>query len=215
MARPCPVPRIISFQFRLLIDNAMFDHLLRPFRTATARKRELSDSPAALKAAELLRGPSAMQQLSPTESRVVVSYMVPRAIPAGTVFIEEGDSAHTGFMVLVLEGEVTVENIIVSRVSPITVSVLGEGAMLGEMGLLDGAPRSASCTASADSLCAVLTREALEELMEDNPRIGAKFMTAIGIRVGERLRENTDKLKLYVRLTKTMQEEIDRLMPHH
>ncbi|MBK7657090.1 MAG: hypothetical protein IPJ18_20800 [Betaproteobacteria bacterium] len=68
-------------------------------------------------------------------------------------------------------------------------------------------------TASTKLRCAILTREAMEELLKDHPKIGAKLMMAIAMRIGDRLRDNTEKLKKYVQLTKTMQQEIDRLMP--
>jgi CRP-like cAMP-binding protein len=139
--------------------------------------------------------------------------MRPRFIREGTVFIREGDAEGTGFMVLVLDGEVTVENIVVSRVSPITVTVLGAGSMHGEIGLIDGLPRSASCTASSDLQCVILTREAMLQLLTDDPKMGAKLMMAIAMRVAQRLRDNTQKLKKYVQLTKAMQQEIDHLMP--
>ncbi len=116
-------------------------------------------------------------------------------------------------MVLVLDGEVTVESIVVSRVSPITVTVLGPGSMHGDVGLIDGLPRSASCTASTDLRCAVLTRAGMTQLLDDRPKICAKLMRAIAMRTGERLRDNTEKLKKYVQLTKAMQQEIDHLLP--
>jgi CRP-like cAMP-binding protein len=178
-----------------------------------AERKELKNSPSVSLAAEMLTAPSAMMQLSLDEARVVVHYMRPQFIPEGTMFIREGDEEDTGFMVLVLDGEVTVENIVVSRVSPITVTVLGPGSMHGELGLIDGLPRSASCTASSDIRCAILTREGMLQLLKDDPRIGAKLMMAISMRIGDRLRDNTEKLKKYVQLTKTMQQEIDRLMP--
>ncbi|MEY2953933.1 MAG: hypothetical protein RLZZ401_2020 [Pseudomonadota bacterium] len=176
-------------------------------------RKETAKSPSAALAARMLTAPSALMQLSLAEAQVVVRYMCPQMIPEGTMFIREGESQDIGFMVLVLDGEVTVESIVVSRVSPITVTVLGPGSMHGELGLIDGLPRSASCTASSNVRCAILTREALEELLKDDPRIGAKLMMAIAMRIGERLRDNTEKLKKYVQLTKTMQQEIDRLMP--
>ena len=138
---------------------------------------------------------------------------IPVTMASIPMFIREGDEEDTGFMVLVLDGEVTVENIVVSRVSPITLTVLGPGSMHGELGLIDGLPRSASCTASSDLRCAILTREGMLQLLKDDPRIGAKLMMAISMRIGDRLRDNTEKLKKYVQLTKTMQQEIDRLMP--
>jgi len=116
-------------------------------------------------------------------------------------------------MLLVLEGAVTVESVNVSRKLPITVTVLGPGSMLGEMSLLDGSPRSVTCTAGDDLLCAQLTREGLQELIQDDSILGIKLLIAIGMRMAERLRDNTDKLWRYARLTQAMQQEIDRLMP--
>lgn len=164
-------------------------------------------------AAEMLTAPSALMQLSLEEAYVVARYMQPMQIAQGTVFIREGERHNTGFMVLVLEGEVTVESIVVSRVSPITMSVLGPGSMHGDLGLIDGLPRSASCTASTDLNCAVLTREAIAQLLQANPTICAKLMMAIAMRIGDRLRDNTDKLHKYVQLTKAMQQELDHLLP--
>jgi CRP-like cAMP-binding protein len=108
---------------------------------------------------------------------------------------------------------VVVESIVVSRVSPITVTVLGPGSMHGELSLIDGLPRSASCTASSDLSCAILTRVGMLQLLKDDPQIGAKLMMAIAMRTGARLRDNTEKLKKYAQLTRAMQQEIDHLLP--
>jgi hypothetical protein len=59
----------------------------------------------------------------------------------------------------------------------------------------------------------ILTREAMLQLLTDDPKMGAKLMMAIAMRVAQRLRDNTQKLKKYVQLTKAMQQEIDHLMP--
>jgi len=139
--------------------------------------------------------------------------MQPRRIAEGTTFIREGDAQNTDFMLLVLDGEVTIESIVVSRTQPITVTVLGPGSLIGEMGLLDGAPRSASCTAVTDLRCAMLNRAALNQLLDDDPRTAAKLMLAISTRIAERMRENQEKLKLYAQLTQAMNEEINELMP--
>lgn len=164
-------------------------------------------------AAEMLTAPSALMQLSLEEAYGVARYMRPMQIAQGTVFIREGDSHNTGFMVLILEGDVTVESIVVSRVSPITMTVQGPGSMHGDLGLIDGLPRSASCIANTDLSCAVLTREGIAQLLQTDPAICAKLMMAIAMRIGDRLRDNTDKLNKYVQLTKAMQQEIDHLLP--
>ena len=164
------------------------------------------------RAAELLIAPDALMHLSPEEAHIVVSYMTPRYIPAQTTFIREGDTQDDGFMALLLEGEVVVESITVSRTEPLTISVLGPGALVGEVGLVDKEPRSASCTTSTDSLFAILTREALEDLINERPHIGAKLLLAISKRLAERLRDNARKLRLYAKLAKAMQLEIEHFV---
>ncbi|MES2974628.1 MAG: cyclic nucleotide-binding domain-containing protein [Pseudomonadota bacterium] len=176
------------------------------------RMRAIEGSSSAEMAAAMLTAPTALMQLTHEEARAVVSYMQPRKIPEGTTFIKEGDTKETDFMLLVLDGEVTIESIVVSRTEPITVTVLGPGSLIGEMGLLDGEPRSASCTAMSDLRCAILTRAALQQLMEDDPSTAAKLMMAVSLRIAERMRESADKLKLYAQLTQAMQQEIEKLM---
>lgn len=177
------------------------------------RMRAVEGSSTAELAARLLIAPTALMQLTHEDALIVVSYMIPRKIPTGTTFIKEGDKTDTGYMVLLLEGEVTVESIVVSRHMPVTVNVLGPGSLIGEMGLVDGQARLASCTASTDVSCGILSREALEQMGADNPETAAKLMFAVSLRIAERLRETAEKLKMYSQLVQAMQQEIDRLMP--
>lgn len=179
----------------------------------SARKAEVGASAAAHEAAMLLRAPTALMQLSETESLTVVGFMRPCLFRERKTIIRQGETDDTGFMVLVLSGEVTVETLVASRVNPTTVTVLGPGSLIGEMALVDGGARSASCIASTDVRCAVLTRDALEALIAEQPAVAAKLMTAVSQRLAERLRESGHKLQVYSNLVKAMQGEIDKLMP--
>lgn len=160
-------------------------------------------------AAELLTAPGALMQLTLEEARVVVGFMTPRHIAADTTFIQEGDIGDDGFMALLLDGEVVVESIVVSRTEPVTIKVLGPGSLVGEVGLMDKEPRSASCTASTDVTCAILTRAAIEALIDAEPRVGAKLLLAISARLAQRLRDNARKLRLYAKLAQAMSEEME------
>lgn len=182
-------------------------------RLPAERQAAVDGSSSAHAAAELLRAPTALMQLSETEALTVVGFMRPRRFKAGTTIIRQGEADNTGFMVLVLSGEITVERLQASRTEPVTLSVLGPGSLIGEMALVDGEARSASCTASTDVTCAVLTREALETLIAEQPATAAKLMTAIAGRLAERLRESGQKLQVYARLVQTLQQQIDTLMP--
>jgi CRP/FNR family transcriptional regulator, cyclic AMP receptor protein len=199
---------------------ALFDKLFgaRPedhpeMRQPSERQAAVAQSSAAHEAALLLRAPSALVQLSEQEALTVVSFMTPRRFPSGTALIRQGETGDTGFMVLVLDGEVTVESLRASRTSPVTLSVLGRGSLIGEMALVDGEARSATCTASTAVACAVLTRDALETLIAEQPATGAKLMTAIAVRLAERLRDVSQKLQVTTKLVQTLQQEIDVLMP--
>jgi CRP/FNR family transcriptional regulator, cyclic AMP receptor protein len=181
--------------------------------TPDERHRAVEGSKSAERAAMLLIAPTALMQLTLEEATIVVSYMSPRKIARGTTFIKEGDKTDTAYMVLLLEGEVTVETITVSRSEPVTVTVLGPGSLIGEMGLVDGEARLASCTATTTVRCANLTRAALEKLTADDPATAAKLILAVALRIATRLRETAEKLKLYSQLVLAMQQEIDHMMP--
>lgn len=163
-------------------------------------------------AAEMLCAPTALLRLSLAQAKTVVRYMEPRIIPAETTIFQEGDHSDTDFMLLIIHGEVTVETLVVSRKSPDTLSVLGPGSLVGEMALFDGEARSATCTATTEVGCAVLTRAALETLTGNEPLTAAHLMTAIAQRLAERLRSSDEKVRLYSHLVRTMQQEIHALM---
>ncbi len=194
---------------------AFLDMLFGNRRQARARKDALQvdGSTSAHEAAYLLRAPTALMQLDEAEALTVVRFMQPRRYAVGTTIIRQGEITDTDFMVLVLDGEITVESLMPSRTDPVTVNVVGPGSLIGEMSLVDGAARSATCTASTDVQCAVLDRAALESLIAEQPATAAKLMTAVAQRLAERLRDNRHKLQVYSQLVQTMQAEIDQLMP--
>ncbi len=176
--------------------------------SVSPRHDATAGSEAADLAAEMLMAPTALMQLTMPEARMVVRYMQPQIVAKGTIFIREGDARDTGFLMLLLDGEVTVETLVVSRVEPIVITLLGPGSLIGELGMFDGLPRYASCIAATQLRCAILTREALNSLMQENPSVAAKLLLAVSLRIGARLREMTDKLKMYVQLTQAMEQEI-------
>ncbi|WP_084360720.1 cyclic nucleotide-binding domain-containing protein [Hydrogenophaga palleronii] len=185
-------------------------------RRVEARRAGVRASVTALRAAELLRAPTALMQLNESEALTVVGYMAMRRCAEGEAVIRQGDSGGTGddgFMALVIDGEITVETEDMGRIGPHTVNVLGPGHLMGEMSLMDGAARSATCIASTDVRCAVLTREALTTLITEEPATAAKLLSAVALRLSHRLREVDGKLRLYSQLVQSMQQEIHRLVP--
>lgn len=163
-------------------------------------------------AARMLVTPTALDDLTLGDAMKVVGYMQPRVIPAGSVFIEEGEVRDTDYMMLVLEGDIAVENELPGLQESMVVNVIGPGHLIGEMGLLDGSPRSATCTATTEVVVAVLTRNALMQLMADEPRVGARLLLAISTRLSQRLRDTTRKLRTFAQMNKAMHEELQVVM---
>ena len=161
------------------------------------------------KAAQLLVTPTALADLSESDARVVVGFMQPKSFAVGTVFIKEGATTHTDFMMLILEGDVLVQNEVASANDSMVMSIIGPGSMIGEMGILDGAPRSATCTATTDLKVAILSRESLLKIINDDAPVAARLMLAISKRLSDRLRDANRKIKTLGGLSRALQQELD------
>ena len=162
--------------------------------------------------AQLLIARTALMKLSLQDARIVVRYMEPRRSAQGTVFIHEGDTQEIDYMRLLIEGEVTVKNVTSPHHALQTVTVLGPGSLMGEISLIDGKARTASCTAFTPLRCAVLSRGPLEALSNECPRTAIKLLLAVSLRVATRLRDTADKLKMYSQLLNATQQELHHVM---
>lgn len=149
----------------------------------------------------------ALVDLDTRDAEKVVDYMQPRRFQAGTVLIREGETGSDQSMALILSGEVAVES--VSPSDQIMVSVLGPGCLFGELALLDNAARSATCTAATDLALAVLTRENLSRLVDEEPQVAARLLLEMSKRIADRLRETNRKLLALTRVSKAMEQELD------
>lgn len=163
-------------------------------------------------AARLLVTASALDELTLSDAFKVVAYMRPKRIAAGTVFIHEGEIKQNDYMLLVLEGDIAVENELPGLLESMVVNIIGPGHLIGEMGVLDGSPRSATCTANTQIYAAVLSRTALARLLKDDPRVGAKLLLAISKRMADRLRETTRKLRTFAQMNTALQQELQVVM---
>jgi CRP-like cAMP-binding protein len=168
---------------------------------AAPRTRALSENPrlAAL-AASLLPTSNAFVQLSDEETRCVVAYLREVSYSRGERLFTAGDVSNSSYLLLLLEGEVSVDT--GDAGGGVAISVLGPGAVLGEMAMLDGAPRSATCSALSDIHAAGLARKGLEQMIEGHPKVAAKLMVALCQRLSDRLRALGEQLQLYAQVSR-------------
>lgn len=83
-------------------------------------------------------------------------------VPGGSLLFEEGSEGDRAYVIT--EGEVEVVKITGDREVLLARRVAGD--VIGEMALLDGAPRMASVRASADSTLVTISKEALDHLVQ-------------------------------------------------
>lgn len=169
------------------------------------------------KIAELLLTPDALVTLSMIDAKLLVEYMVLKKIEKGNIlFLANQTDVKSDYMLLVLDGEVLIEVDTTGHGSSV-VSIAGAGHLIGEMGVLDGAPRSATCTAQTTVEVAILSRYDLERLIMKHPEIASRFILAIAKRLADRVRLGNHKLFMLNQMNHAMQLELNAPMkkrPH-
>jgi len=65
--------------------------------------------------------------------------------------------------------------------------------IIGEMSLIDSAPRTATGITSEDSVLMVITKQNFNEILQSDPRIAAKILMGLLKVISRRLRITTDK----------------------
>lgn len=163
-----------------------------------------------LEVAQLLISHTALTELSLDDAQKVVTRMHTVSIKQGTVLVQEGTSSNN-YMLLILSGESVVENESLKKKDALILGVVGTGHIIGEMGLLDGEPRSATCTAFSDMDVAVLDRQAFTNLIDTEPATGCKLLAALLQRTSSRLRATNKKLRVLTQINRALEEEVSSL----
>lgn len=180
----------------------------------STRTRSLIELPAlAQRAVELLVSPHLPLPFAETDAKALLPYLRLIDAPPNALLIAQGDRDHTNHLLMVLEGEVSVDQLN-DEGQPVQLAVLGAGQMLGEMSFVDGQPRSMSCTSLSEVRAAALPRAGLQRLLDENPAVAARFMGLLAHRISERLRGLGDQLALYSKLVESQQAKIDSLSRH-
>jgi len=125
------------------------------------------------------------------EIRLLSHFMqVYRAEP-GVEIIREGEPGD--FMMMLIEGRIEVFK--QDRWNaPRIIAMIEPGKTLGEMSMIDGEPRFATCVAAERCMIAVLTRESLARIILEQPILGAKILMELVLMLSQRLRQTSSKL---------------------
>ncbi len=107
-----------------------------------------------------------------------------------TVFKEGNQSSH---LCLVAEGAISIFKEISSS-EHLKVADINTGGSIGEMGILDGEPVSATAIASVKSVVFIISGSDFKQLVFEHEKIGVKFLWRIAEIISLRLRRTTSLL---------------------
>lgn len=129
---------------------------------------------------ELLRSVPLFRELTEQELLKIAQLALVRAYPARAPIVNQGDPALALFAIL--QGRVKV----VSRSQDGRDTVLGimpEGEVFGEIALIDGGSRSATCTALERCELLIVDRAPFLELLQSSPTIAVKLLHVLAERL--------------------------------
>ena len=148
-----------------------------------------------------------LEDLTPEEADTLGAMMPLLRARAGQHLIAEGEVGD--WMLLLLAG--TVDVIKTSDTGEVSrLAVIKQGAAVGEMSMLDTAPRYATCKAIDDVQAGVLTRATIAHLIQHHPAIGAKLLVKLTQLLAQRLRNTSNRL---VKLLRTTGASVPDLAP--
>jgi CRP/FNR family cyclic AMP-dependent transcriptional regulator len=132
-----------------------------------------------------------LESFAPAEVRLLAQFMHVYRAEAGVEVIREGDGGD--FMMMLIEGQVQVHRRDRWN-TPQLLAVVEAGRTLGEMSMIDGEARFATCIAVERVLFAVLDRESLARIIVEQPLLGAKIMMELVLMLSQRLRATSERL---------------------
>jgi CRP-like cAMP-binding protein len=127
---------------------------------------------------------------SEQETALLSEYLECFGVPRDSFVVSEGDEGD--FLAILVTGKAVILKLHEGKQK--LVHELGTGEMIGEMSLIDGQPRFASCMTTEPSDFALMTNENLHALLADHPRLGNKFLMMLLNMSTQRLRNATSRV---------------------
>ena len=148
---------------------------------------------------ELMLASALLRDFTPVEADLLGASMLRIKAQPGQLLIAEGEASD--WMMILLLGTVDIGKRRIGAdadtqepADNTRLAVLKEGAVIGEMSMLDGEPRYASCWALSEVEAAVLTRAAVGRLIRSHPAVGAKLLVKLTQLLAQRLRNTSSQL---------------------
>lgn len=126
-----------------------------------------------------------LYSLGPEEVNLLLHYVNYKSVQKGFPLFREGEPGNSVFYIAKGAVDIVKESI---EGNPIKLARFGKDKMLGEMALVDPAPRSATAIVTEDAEFVILSQEKFESLLNDYPSIGIKIFKRIAMTLSQRIR---------------------------
>lgn len=122
-------------------------------------------------------------------------YMQCYEVAAGTIVFEEGSAG--SYMCLLVAGQVEIVKDDHDG-KPHRIVMISRGKTVGEMSIIDGEPRSATCIASQDSVLLLLTKDNYHRIITERPGLAVHILAKLAKLMSQRLRGVSGQLVEYL-----------------
>ncbi|HUL51493.1 MAG TPA: cyclic nucleotide-binding domain-containing protein [Candidatus Nitrosotalea sp.] len=130
----------------------------------------------------LLRGLSIFSGLGEGELRKVARLLVQRLYRPGETVFHKGDAGDQAYVVMRGQIEIHLED------KTLPIAMVTSGQIFGELAFLDGSPRIATAIANQATIVLVIARDAFNDLMQREPRLGLVVLRNMALELSNRLR---------------------------
>ena len=129
--------------------------------------------------------------LTDDEMNILARWMKAYSADTGCVVLNEGDKSNC--LCIIVKGMINIFKGL-PHDEHLKIAEVAEGESIGEMGIIDGEPFSASAIASEDSVVLLITREDFEDIVAQNQELGNKLLWKMARILTARLRHTTKRL---------------------
>lgn len=127
---------------------------------------------------------------SESEMEILARWTRAYSADTGCVVLHEGDQSNC--LCIIIKGDINIFKELPDE--HLKIAEVGSGESIGEMGIIDGEPFSASAIASTDSVVLLITKEDFEDIVKQNIELGNKLLWKLARILTARLRHTTKRL---------------------
>jgi len=140
---------------------------------------------------ELIEKFNFFSDMDRSEIEMLAIWIKGYSAPVGSYIFKEGSTSAS--LCFIVEGDIS----IFKETTPgehMKIADIRAGGTIGEMGIIDGRPLSASAIASKDSVVLMISRNDFRKLVKENGDLGVKLLWNIARIISMRLRQTTGLL---------------------